>query len=83
MPYLSGQNSEVKAASSPLVQGPVNQSRDLNSRARGNSSISIGLGGSTYDSDISSEFSLLKSEILFHSIKSCEADGEDDDKTVL
>ena len=45
MPDLSGQISEVKAASSPLVQGPVNQSRDLDSRARDASSISVGLGG--------------------------------------
>ena len=42
---LSGQNSEVKAASLPLVQGPANQSRDLDSRARDASSISVGLGG--------------------------------------
>ena len=44
VPDLSSQNSEVKAASSPLVQGPVNQSRDLDSRARDDSSNSIGLG---------------------------------------
>ena len=47
VPDLYGQNSEVKAASSPLVQGPVNQSRDLDSRTRDDSSISVGLGGST------------------------------------
>ena len=45
MPDWSGQNSEVKAASSPLVGGPVNQSLDRDSRARDDSSISIGLGG--------------------------------------
>ena len=38
---LSDQNSEVKAASSPLVQGPVNQSLDQDSWARDDSSISI------------------------------------------
>ena len=42
---LSDQNSEVKAASLPLVCGPANQSQDLNSRARDASSISVGLGG--------------------------------------
>ena len=45
VPDLSGQNSEVKAASLPLVQGPANQSRDMDSRARDASSISVGLGG--------------------------------------
>ena len=45
MPDLSGQNSEVKTAKSPLVRGPVTQSRDLDSRARDDSSISVGLGG--------------------------------------
>ena len=54
----SGQNSEDKTASLPLVQGPANQSRDLDSRARDNSSISIGLVGSTYGGDTSSECSL-------------------------
>ena len=45
VPDWSGQNSEVKAASSPLVQGPVNQSLDRDSWARDDSSISIGMGG--------------------------------------
>ena len=45
VPDLSGQNSEDKTASSPLVQGPVNQSRDLDSRALDDSSISSGMGG--------------------------------------
>ena len=45
MPDLSSQNSEDKTAKSPLVQGPVKQSRDLDSRAREDSSISVGLGG--------------------------------------
>ena len=45
VPDLSGQNSEDKTASLPLVCGPANQSRDLDSRARDNSSISVGLGG--------------------------------------
>ena len=39
------QNSEDKTASLPLVYGPANQSRDLDSRARDASSISVGLGG--------------------------------------
>ena len=42
---LSGQNSEDKTASLPLVRGPANQSRDLDSRAHDDSSISVGLGG--------------------------------------
>ena len=58
MPDLSGQNSEVKAASLPLVCGPANQSRDLDSRAHDDSSISIGMGGSTYGSKTTSECSL-------------------------
>ena len=45
VPDLSGQNSEDKTASLPLVRGPANQSRDLDSRARDASSISVGLGG--------------------------------------
>ena len=45
MPALSGQNSEDKTASLPLVRGPANQSQDLDSRARDASSISVGLGG--------------------------------------
>ena len=45
----SGQNSEVKAASSPLVRGPVNQSRDQDSPACDDSSISIGSGGCVND----------------------------------
>ena len=49
VPDLSGQNSEVKAASSPLVQGPVNQSRDQDSPACDDSSISIGAGGCVND----------------------------------
>ena len=58
MPDLSGQNSEVKAASLPLVQGPANQSRDMDSWARDDSYISVGLGGSSYGSKTSSERSL-------------------------
>ena len=45
VPDLSGQNSEDKTASSPLVRGPVNQSLDRDSWALDDSSISIGLGG--------------------------------------
>ncbi len=45
VPDWSGQNSEDKTASLPLVYGPANQSRDQDSRARDNSSISIGMGG--------------------------------------
>ena len=41
VPDLSGQNSEDKTASLPLVRGPANQSRDLDSRARDDSYISI------------------------------------------
>ncbi len=41
VPDWSGQNSEVKAASSPLVRGPVNQSLDQDSWACFDSSISI------------------------------------------
>ena len=59
VPDLSSQNSEDKTASLPLVQGPANQSRDLDSRARDDSSNSIGLGGgSSYGSKTSSECSL-------------------------
>ena len=54
----SGQNSEDKTASLPLVRGPANQSRDLNSRAHDDSSISVGLGGSSYGSKTSAERSL-------------------------
>ena len=41
VPDWSGQNSEVKAASSPLVCGPVNQSLDQDSPTCDDSSISI------------------------------------------
>ena len=58
VPDLSGQNSEVKAASLPSVRGAANQSRDLDSWARNDSSISIELGGYTYGSDISPDCSL-------------------------
>ena len=46
---LSGQNSEDKTASLPLVQGPANQSRDQDSPACDDSSISIGAGGCVND----------------------------------
>ena len=49
VPDLSGQNSEVKAASLPLVCGPANQSRDQDSPACDDSSISIGAGGCDND----------------------------------
>ena len=55
---MSGQNSEDKTAKTPLVQEPVKQSRDQDSGAHDDSSISIGLGGSTYGNTISSECSL-------------------------
>ena len=58
VPDLSGQNSEDKTAKPPLVRGPVTQSRDLDSRAHDDSSISVGLGGSTYRSKTSPECSL-------------------------
>ena len=45
VPDLSSQNSEVKAASLPLVQGPANQSLDMDSWTRDDSYISVGLGG--------------------------------------
>ena len=45
VPDWSGQNSEDKTASLPLVQGPANQSRDQDSPACDDSSISIGMGG--------------------------------------
>ena len=46
---LSGQNSEDKTASLPLVRGPANQSRDQDSPACDDSSISIGAGGCVND----------------------------------
>ena len=55
---LSSRNSEDKTASLPLVCGPANQSRDMDSRARDASSISVGLGGSSYGSKTSAERSL-------------------------
>ena len=58
MPDWSSQNSEDKTASLPLVQGPANQSRELDSRAHDDSSISVGLGGSSYGSKTSAERSL-------------------------
>ena len=42
---LSSRNSEDKTASLPLVYGPAIQSLDQDSRARDDSSISIGMGG--------------------------------------
>ena len=45
----SGQNSEDKTASLPLVHGPANQSRDQDSPACDDSSISIGSGGCVND----------------------------------
>ena len=44
-------DSEVNAASSPLVQGPVNQSQDQDSQACSNGSSASGLGGSGYEVD--------------------------------
>ena len=50
MPDSIGRNnSEVNAASSPLVRGPVNQSHcGQDSQACDNSSISFGMGGSAH-----------------------------------
>ena len=52
MPYSTGHNdSEVNAASSLLVRGPVNKSHDKDSQACSNGSSSSGLGGSGYKVD--------------------------------
>ena len=51
MPDLIGRDdSEVNAASSPLVRGSVNQScRDQDNQACDDSSLSFGMGGSAHE----------------------------------